>query len=332
VFRPLAAYRESWNPEEGVAASGVFRSLSEDGPSKTTHDLTSTKIYIRPSEELDRIKHVVTKQSEDLKPATSNEIPEKRQISDLMTDNTGGKNRSECRDNGTELYKRSDIKKLDSSEAKRGESEPSGDSAQHTFPPSGSVSETLAGNRSRCFKLESSLTLSSSAEHQGMHPAARDTGQQRGFGSSGVTLPSRASSPGTNSSSGSSCNFSSTTERTGDSRGLRATPMGSTTGLLPDNTSSCSQSKLKVSTDFAMSLTLSMLLRDILIKSKGGTYKLAVLGVWEDRSKKLVPRISQQFNLTIFYFQERYCMLPWKQGKRMDMVVTVPSNTPPAPY
>ncbi|PNF23126.1 hypothetical protein B7P43_G06687 [Cryptotermes secundus] len=79
-----------------------------------------------------------------------------------------------------------------------------------------------------------------------MHPAARDTGQQHGFGSRGVSPLSRASSPSTNSSSGSSYNLSSTTETTGESRGPRATLMGSTTGLLSDNSSSCSQSKTKV--------------------------------------------------------------------------------------
>jgi len=73
-----------------------------------------------------------------------------------------------------------------------------------------------------------------------MHPAARDTGQHHGFSLSVVPQLSRASSPGTNSSSGSSYNLSSTTEATG----LRETPMGSTTRLLPDNSSS-SYSKFK---------------------------------------------------------------------------------------
>jgi hypothetical protein len=263
VFKPLTAYREHRNAKEGIAVSGVFRTLSEDGPTEATHSLTTTKIYIRPSEETERIETVVKKQLENRHSAASSEVPKKLEIlgnkdskTNLIKGNTGGTRKPACRSTISEPSEQNDIRKLRSSESKRGESEPSGDSAQHTFPAAGSASETLAGNRTSYVKLESASTASSKEEHQGMHCGARDTGQQRGFGSSGVTGLSRPSSPETNSSSGSSYNISSTTEATGDVRGLGATPMGSTTGLLPDNTSSCSQSKLKVSTDFAVSLTL----------------------------------------------------------------------------
>lgn len=255
MFRPLASYREYWNPEQGVAASGVFRSLSEDRPPTAAHGLTTTKIYITPSEVAGKIETVVTEQSERRKPTASSEVPNTLQVpsdkdsrTNPVADKTSENDRPDCHERGSELSKRNETKKLNSSGAKRDGSEPSGDSTQHASAP-GSGSETVAGNRSRSFKLESSSAVPAGAEHQGMHPAARDTGQQQGFGSSGVSVLSRASSPGTNSSSGSSYNLSSTTEATGDSRGLRATPMGSTTGLLSDNTSSCSQSKLKVSTD-----------------------------------------------------------------------------------
>lgn len=256
VFRPLSSYRESWNPEEGMAASGVFRTLSEDGPPTTPRDMTTTVIYSAPSEDTVRIESDVTRQSESQKVRTSSNVANKPQISgtkdsrtNSVADKRNGNERPVLPDVSSELSERSCIKKLDLSEATRVEGEPSGDSTHYNFHPPGapgSASETLAANSSRYLKLEPSSSLSSTGESQGMNPAARDTGQQRGFGSSGVSPLSRASSPGTNSSSGSSYNLSSTTETTGDSRGPRATPMGSTTGLLSDNSSSCSQSKPKV--------------------------------------------------------------------------------------
>jgi len=217
----------------------VFRVLSEDVPSTSRQDLTNTTVSILPSE--------ATARAETLK--TSDRVAEKTQISDIqasithpVTDKTSEKQRPVFQDKGSELSKRNDTKNLDSSEAKRGESEPSGDIAHQTFQPTGSVSESLVGSSSSYKKLESSTSSAASEEHKGMHPAARDTGQHHEFSLSVVPQLSRASSPGTNSSSGSSYNLSSTTEATG----LRETPMGSTTRLLPDNYSS-SESKFKVS-------------------------------------------------------------------------------------
>jgi hypothetical protein len=268
VFRPLSSYRESWNPEEGVAATGVFRTLSEDGPPSTTRDMTTAVMYKTESEDTLRIETAATRQSEGQEVRTSSNIRNKPQISgtkdstsNSAADKRNGNERPAHSDVSSGLSKRNCIKKSDLSEAKRVESEPSGDSTHYNFTPPGlpsSASETLACGSGRYVKLESSL-LSSPGESQGMHPAARDTGQQHGFGSRGVSPLSRASSPGTNSSSGSSYNLSSTTETTGDSKGPRATPMGSTTGLLSDNSSSCSQSKPKVSTDFTMGLALYFL-------------------------------------------------------------------------
>jgi hypothetical protein len=257
VFKPLSSYRQPWNAEENVAAvSGVFRVLSEDVPSRSKQDLTTTTVYFLPSEATARTETAVTKQSEPEKLRTSNRVAENTQISENkasktnpVTVQTSGKQRPVYQDKGSKLSKRNDTKNLDSSEAKRGESEPSGDITHHKFHPPGSVSEALVGNSSRYYKLDVSSSLTASEEPKGMHPAARDTGQHHGFSLSVVSQLSRASSPGTNSSSGSSYNFSSSTEATGDSKGLRETPMGSTTGLLPDNSSSYCQSKPKVSTD-----------------------------------------------------------------------------------
>jgi hypothetical protein len=267
VFRPLSSYRESWNPEEGVTASGVFRTLSEDGPPSTTRDMTTNVIYNTQSEDAVQMETAAIKQSESQKVRTSSNIPIKPQISgtedsrtNSVADKRKGNKRSGQYDVRSEVSKGNCIKKPDLSEAKRVESEPSGDSTHYNVHPPGppaSVSETLASASCSYVKLEPSSSLPSPGESQGMHPAARDTGQQHGFGSRGVSPLSRASSPGTNSSSGSSYNFSSTTETTGDSRGPRATPMGSTTGLLSDNSSSCSQSKPKVSTGFIMRLALT---------------------------------------------------------------------------
>lgn len=253
VFKPLSSYRQPWNAEENVAAvSGVFRVLSEDVPSRSKQDLTTTTVYFLPSEATARTETAVTKQSEPEKLRTSNRVAENTQISENkasktnpVTVQTSGKQRPVYQDKGSKLSKRNDTKNLDSSEAKRGESEPSGDITHHKFHPPGSVSEALVGNSSRYYKLDVSSSLTASEEPKGMHPAARDTGQHHGFSLSVVSQLSRASSPGTNSSSGSSYNFSSSTEATGDSKGLRETPMGSTTGLLPDNSSSYCQSKLK---------------------------------------------------------------------------------------
>jgi hypothetical protein len=263
VFRSLSSFRDSWRPEEEAATSGVFRILSEDGPSTSTQNLTATTLHVSPSEGTSRIETVVTTQSEcqkkhSTKPRISTELPNKLHISgnkdsrtNAMADKTSGDQTPDSCAKRTELSKRIDVKEFVSSEGNRGDSEPSGDTAQHELHPPRSVSEKLESNSCTYIKLESSST--SSGEHQGMHPAARDTGQQRG-----ASPLSRASSPGTNSSSGSFYNFSSTTEATADSRGLRTTPMGSTTGLLPDNSCS-SHSKLHVSTHFAERLTLSTL-------------------------------------------------------------------------
>lgn len=228
----------------------MFRALSEDVPSRSGQDLTNTTVSILPSES--------TASAETLK--KSNSVAEKTQISDIqasvthpVTDKTSEKQRPVNQNKGSELSKRNDTKNLDSSEAKRGESEPSGDIAHQTFHPTGSVSEALVGSSPSYKRLESSTSSAASEEHKGMHPAARDTGQHHGFSLSVVPQLSRASSPGTNSSSGSSYNLSSTTEATG----LRETPMGSTTRLLPDNSSS-SYSKFKVSAEgFRVTLVAS---------------------------------------------------------------------------
>lgn len=232
----------------------MFRVLCEDVPSRSRQGLTTTTVSILPSEATARTETAVTKQSESETLKTSNRVVEKTQISDTQasitnpaTVKTSEKQRPVYKDKGSELSKRNDTKNLDSSEAKRGESEPSGDIAHRKFHPPGSVSEALADSSSRYRKLESSTSLTASEEHKGMHPAARDTGQQHELGLSVVPQLSRASSPGTNSSSGSSYNFSSTTEATG----LRETPMGSTTRLLPDNSAS-SQSKFKVSAEVSV--------------------------------------------------------------------------------
>lgn len=249
LFKFLSSSRESSNANV-AAVTGVFRVLSEDVPSRSRQDLTNTTVSILPSE--------ATARAETLK--TSNSVAEKTQISDIqasvtnpVTDKTSEKQRPLDQGKGSELSKRNDTKNLDSSEAKRGESEPSGDIAHQTFHPTGSVSEAIVGSSSRYKKLESSTSLTASEEHKGMHPAAHDTGQQHGFSLSVVPQLSRASSPGTNSSSGSSYILSSTTEATG----LRETPMGSTTRLLPDNSSS-SESKYKVSAEaFHVTLVVS---------------------------------------------------------------------------
>lgn len=243
-----------------AAVTGVFRVLSEDVPSGSRQDLTTTTVSILPSEATART--AVTKQSESQTLKTSNRVAEKTQISGIQTSitnpvtvKTSEKQTPVYQDKGSELSKRNDTKNLDSSEAKRGESEPSGDIVHQKFHPPGSVSEALVGSSSKYKKLKSSTSLTASEEHKGMHPAARDTGQQHGFSLSVVPQLSRASSPGTNSSSGSSYNFSSTTEATG----LRETPMGSTTRLLPDNSSS-SQSKFKVSAEvYLVTLVVSPL-------------------------------------------------------------------------
>lgn len=252
MFKPLSSYRETRIEEANVAVvSGIFRVLTEDVPPRSRQDLKTTTVCISPSEATARTESVVTIQSE-----SRNRVAERTQISDIKASKTnpvtvkiGEKQGPVYQEKGSELSKRNDTKNLDSSEAKRSESEPSGDIAHHKFQPPGSVSQALVGSSSRYKKLESSTSLTASEEHKGMHPAARDTGQQHGFSLSAVSQLSRASSPGTNSSSGSSYNFSSTTEATGDSKGLRETPMGSTTGLLPDNSSSASQSKFKVSAE-----------------------------------------------------------------------------------
>lgn len=252
LFKSLSQFRESSNANV-AAVTGVFRVLSEDVPSRSRQDLTNTTVSILPSEAAAR--------AETLK--TSNSVAEKTQISDIqasithpVTDKTSEKQRPLYQGKGSELSKRNDTKNSDSSEAKRGESETSGDIAHQTLHPTGSVSEALVDSSSRYKKLESSTSTAASEEHKGMHPAARDTGQQHhGFSLSVVPQLSRASSPGTNSSSGSSYNLSSTTEATG----LRETPMGSTTRLLPDNSSS-SESKFKVSAEaFRVTLVVSPL-------------------------------------------------------------------------
>jgi hypothetical protein len=260
VFKPLSSYRDSWDAKQNVATvSGVFRVLSEDIPSRTKQDLTTSTVYVIPSEPTARTESAVTKQKQSENRRTSSRVAENTQTSDNkasetnpVTVKTSEKQRPVYQDNGSELSKRNDTKNPDSSEAECGESEPSGDIQHHKVHPPGSVSEALVGSSTRDNKLEYSSSLTGSEEHKGMHHAARDTGQQHGFSLSVVSPLSRASSPGTNSSSGSAYNFLSTTEATGDSNGLRETPMGSTTGLLPDNSSACSQSKLKVSADVSM--------------------------------------------------------------------------------
>jgi hypothetical protein len=253
VFKALSSYRSSRNAEENnEAATGVFRVLSEDGPSGNERDLTATKVYVRSSEAAARIGSAVTNQSECKSLKTSSHVVQKTEVPESeasktnpVTVKTSGKQRPVYEDKCSERSTRNDTTNVDSSEAKRGESEPGGDIRQHKFHPPGSVSEAVVGNRSRYSKLESSSSFIGLEEHKGMQLAARDTGQQHNFGLSVVSQLSRA---GTISSSGSSYNFSSTTEATGDSRGLRETPMGSTTGLLPENSCSCSQSKFKVGT------------------------------------------------------------------------------------
>jgi len=246
LFKSLSSFRESRNASV-AAVNGVFRVLSEDVPSRSRQDLTNTTVSILASEAVSRTETAETIQSqpETLKPR--NRVAEKTQISEIqasirnpVTVKTTIKQRPVYQGKGTELSKRNDTKNLDSSEAKRDESEPSGDIEHQKFHRPGSVSEELVDSGSRYKKLESSTSLIVSEEHKGMYPAARDTGQQHGFSLSVVPQLSRASSPGTNSSSGSSYNFSSTTEATV----LRETPMGSTTRLLPDNSFS-SQSKFK---------------------------------------------------------------------------------------
>ena len=254
VLKALSSYRSSRNAEENnEAATGVFRVLSEDGPSGNERDLTATKVYVRSSEAAARIEGAVTDQTEWKSLKTSSHVVQKTEVPESeacktnpVTIKISGKQRPVYEDKCSERSKRNDTTNVDSSEAKRGESEPGGDITHHKFHPPGSVSEAVVGNRSRYSKLESSSSFIALEEHKGMQLAARDTGQQHNFGLSVVSQLSRASSPGTISSSGSSYNFSSTTEATGDSRGLRETPMGSTTGLLPENSCSCSQSKLKV--------------------------------------------------------------------------------------
>jgi len=252
LFNSLS-FRETRNEQDVAAITGVFRALPEDVPSSSRQDLTTTTVRTVPSEATARTESAVTIQSEPETLKTSNRVAEETQISDIeapiinpVTVKTGEKQRRVYQKKGSELSTRNDTKNLDSSEAKRGESEPSGDIAHHKLHSSGSVSEALAGSSTTDKKLESSTSVTASEEHRGMHPAVRDTGQQHGFSLSVVPQMSRASSPGSVSSSGSSYNFSSTTEATGDSKGLRETPMGSTTGLLPDSSSS-SQSKHKVS-------------------------------------------------------------------------------------
>jgi len=248
LFKSPSSFREPRNANV-AAVTGVFRVLSEDVPSRSRQDVTKTTVSILPSEATARTDNAVAIQSESETLKTNNRAAGKTQLSDIqasitnpVTVKTSEKQRPVYQDKGSKLSRRNDTKNLDSSQAKRGESEPSGDIVHQMFQPPDSVSEALVGSSSRYKKLESSTSLTASEEHKGMHPAARDTGQQHGFNLSVVPQMSRASSPETSSSSGSSYNFSSTTEVTG----LRETPMGSTTRLLPDNTSS-SQSKFKVS-------------------------------------------------------------------------------------
>lgn len=247
VFRPLSDYNDSWSPPGDVTVSGVFRSLSDEGPPPSRKELPSptTKIYIGPIENTSRIE-TKPPMGFSTKIATGSST-DKNRISNYG--GVGGTTVSQgvYSDKSGEVSKRNGIKRLDSStEAKRGErvSDPSGDSAQLAYRSSAAVSEVVAGKGSTYAKLDTCSSSSSS----GMHPEARDTGQQRG-----ASPLSRASSPG--SSSGSSYNLSSTTDTTADSRGLRVTPMGSTTGLLTDSTT-CSQSKLKVGSTLLLYNTL----------------------------------------------------------------------------
>jgi hypothetical protein len=254
VFRPLSSYRQSWNPEEGLAASGVFRTLSEERPPATTRDIQTTTIYNSPFEDSVRIKPAVVDSQNVIQ---SCDLPNKSHVSaandsrpNSVAGQDNGSENTGYRDGSSERPKRKCNKKSDSSDGSRVESEPSGDSTHYNLHVPGlTASVTVAVSSSRHSKLEASYTLPSGGESEGMHLAARDTGQQHGVGSSGVSPLSRASSPGTNSSSGSCYNFAAATE-TGDSRGPRTTPMGSTTGLLSDSSSSYSQTKPKVSTGF----------------------------------------------------------------------------------
>ena len=250
VFRPLSDYNGSWSPPADVTVSGVFRSLSDEGPLPPSKELPSptTKIYIGPTESTTRIE---TSSPEKFSTRITTGLSSgKNEILNFGGNGvTSGKDKDAyTADKSREISKRSGIKRLDSSEAKRGVrgSDPSGDSAQLAYSSSAVVSEVIAGKRPAYAKLDTCSSSSSSGDipRQGMHPEARDTGQQRG-----ASPLSRASSPG--SSSGSSYNLSSTTDNTADSRGLRVTPMGSTTGLLPDSTT-CSQSKLKVGIMFCI--------------------------------------------------------------------------------
>lgn len=264
VFRPLSSYRESWNPAEGVASSGMFRTLPEGRPSTAAEDVAFVTIYNAPCEESVRITNAATEQSDIQRVTTASNVA-KSSISDTE-DTTANPVSAESNRNkrpghravGSEHPRRNYTKKSDLSEGCRADSEPSGDSTHYSLHPHGpphSAGATLGVSSGRYSELESSSTVSSAGESRGMHQAARDTGQLHGLGSTGVSPLSRASSPGTTSSSGSSYNFSSTTETAGDNRGPRATPMGSTTGLLSDNSSSCSQTKPKVRAAFTMRLT-----------------------------------------------------------------------------
>jgi hypothetical protein len=249
-FKSLS-FLETSNDQDVAAITGVFRTLPEDFHSRSRQDLTTTTACTVPSEATAGAETAVTIKSESETLKTSNRVAEEPQISDIeasiinpVTVKTGEKQRPVYQKKGLELSTRNDTKNLDSSEAKRGDGEPSGDIAHHKLHSSGSVSEALVRSSSR----NKNTSVAATEEHKGMHPAVRDTGQQHGFSLSVVPQMSRASSPGTISSSGSSNNFTSTTEDTGDSKGLRETPMGSTTGLLLDS-SSTSHSKFKVSAE-----------------------------------------------------------------------------------
>jgi hypothetical protein len=266
MFKSLS-FLETSNDQDVAATTGVFRTLPEEFPTRSRQDLTTTTVYTVPSEATAGAETAVTIKSESETLKTSNRVAEEPQISDIeasvtntVTVKTGEKQRPVNQKRGKELSTRNDTKNLDSSEAKRGDSEPSGDIAHHKLHSSGSVSEALVRSSSR-YKKSEFTSEAATEEHKGMHPAVRDTGQQHGFSLSVVPQMSRASSPGTISSSGSSHNLTSTTEGTGDSNGLRETPMGSTTGLLLDS-SSTSHSKFKVSAEsFRVTHVVSLLRR-----------------------------------------------------------------------
>ncbi|PSN34599.1 hypothetical protein C0J52_23428 [Blattella germanica] len=276
VFRPLSEY-------DDVTVSGVFRPLSEEGITAITRAAMpspTTKIYIGPPDSTpDRFSTRITTGEPLGRISEKIVVPGDMNSGKIVV--TAGRDSVDKRELSS---KTNGIKKSDSQllVAKRGRSlcEPSGESTQLTYRSSSSVSEVVAGGRSSYAKLESSSSSTSSGDspQQGMHPEARDTGQQRG-----ASPLSRASSPG--SSSGSSYNLSSTTDTTQDSRVLRVTPMGSTTGLLPNSTVN-SHSKLKSLTSASLTVTAHYsqfsafflhLLTSILRKSFSGQSKPTTL-------------------------------------------------------